>query len=47
MLCCEQKNKLSDFGIGWSCNSFIFVGQLALCTLGLDFVPIKLLEIYS
>ena len=47
MLCCEQKKKLSNFRIGWSSNSFIFIGQLALCTRGLDFVPIKLLEIYS
>ena len=49
MLCCEQEKKLSDFGIGWSSNSFsfIFISQLALCTWGLDFVPIKLLENYS
>ena len=47
MLCCEKEKKLSDFGIGWSSNSFIFIDQLALCTRGLDFVPIKLLEIYS
>ena len=47
MLCCEQEKKLSDFGIGWSSNSFIFIDQLALCTWGLGFVPIKLLEIYS
>ena len=47
MLCCEQEKKLSDFGVGWSSNSFIFIDQLALCTWGLDFVPIKLLEIYS
>ena len=46
MLCCEQEKKLSDFGIGWSSNSFIFIGHLALCTRGLDFVLIKLLEIY-
>ena len=46
MLCCEQKKKHSDFGIRWSSNSFIFIVQLALCTWGLDFVPIKLLEIY-
>ena len=38
--------KLSDFGIGWTSNSFIFIGQLALCTWGLDFVPFKLLEIF-
>ena len=25
---------------------FFFIGQLALCTCGLDIVPIKLLEIY-
>ena len=42
----SRKKKLSDFGIGWSSNCFIFIGQLALCTWGLDFVPIKLLEIY-
>ena len=47
MLCCEREKKLSDFGIEWSSNSFIFIGQLALCTKGLDFFPIKLLEIYS
>ena len=41
------RKKFSDFGIGWSSNSFIFIGQLALCTWGLDFVPFKLLEIYS
>ena len=46
-LCCEWEKQLSDFGIGWSSNSFIFIGQLALCTWDLDFVPIKLLEIYS
>ena len=28
MLCCEQENKFSDFGIEWSSNSFIFIGQL-------------------
>jgi len=32
MLCCGQQKKLSDFGIGWSSNSFIFIDQLALCT---------------
>ena len=47
MLCCEREKELSDFEIGWSSNSFIFIGQLALCTRGLDFAPIKLLEIYS
>ena len=47
MLYCEREKKFSDFGIEWSSNSFIFIGQLTLCTYGLDFVPIKLLEIYS
>ena len=32
MLCCGWEKKLSDFGIEWSSNSFIFIGQLALCT---------------
>ena len=32
MLCYEQEKKLSDFEIGWSSNSFIFIGQLSLCT---------------
>ena len=27
MLCCEHEEKLSDFGIGWSSNSFIFIGN--------------------
>ena len=40
-LCCEQEKKFSDFGIGWSSNSFIFIDQLALCTWGLDFVPLN------
>ena len=31
MLCSEWEKKLSDFGIGWSFNSFIVIGQLALC----------------
>ena len=47
LLCCEQGKKFSDFGIRWSSNSFILIGQLALYTWGLNFVPIKLLEIYS
>ena len=25
MLCCEQEKMLSDLGIGWSSNSFIFL----------------------
>ena len=29
MLCCEQEKKLSDFGIGWSSNSFFFFFLLA------------------
>ena len=28
----ERKKKLSDFGIGWSSNCFVFIGLLALCT---------------
>ena len=28
MLCCEQEKKFSEFGIEWSSNSFIFIGQL-------------------
>ena len=36
--CCvvSGKRSLVILGIGWSFNSFIFIGQLALCTWGLD-----------